>query len=714
MPPSSPQKASSTASHLLRKCAAATSLREAHRLHALLLTTPPTESPSFLHNNLLSMYARCGSFTDSRHLFDKMPQRNVVSYNAMIAAYSRSPHHAHLAFQLFDQLAHDSRHEPNGCTITSLLQASSAVGDVVVGASLHAHCVKTGFLDNVRVQTSLLGMYSNCGDVGCAKKVFARMKDKDAIAWNSIVSGYVKNGRILESLQLFQIMLKNEVKPTQFTYSLVLNACAKLQDYDMGKLVHAQIILSGTCIDLPLHNSLLDMYCSCGDTVSSFDVFVRIGSPDLVSWNSMIGGFAENGDGKKAMEMFVRLRQAPRLKPDEYTYAAVIAGTSGFPSCDYGKPLHAQAEKAGLMSSAYIGSTLLSMYFSNDDLVSSQKIFSSFVHKDTVLWTDMIAGHVRIGEGEGALSLFHEMSKEGLHLDSFILSSALAACADLVTLRQGEMIHCLVLKTGNDAEVCVHSSLVDMYAKNGELEAATCAFSCLAENCDLMCWNAMLTGYGHHGKAKEAFQIYFKMLKHGLSPDHVTFLSLLAACNHCGLVEKARFLWRNMKEGLLRPGAKHYSCMISLLSRAGLWEEAEEMIIESPFADEYLESWRTVLSSCIQNGNLREGIHAAEQILNTNAEDSAASVLLTKLYAAAGRWGDVVETRRKMRKSMLGKDPGLSWIEVRNSVRVFSSGEQSQHGEMQAELSDLVANLMPAVADDIIQQISVEQMFGEM
>lgn len=589
---------------------------------------------------------------------------------------------------------------PNGSTITSLLQASAAVGDLFVGCSLHARCVKTGLLDNVRVHTSLLGMYTNLGDVNSAKEVFSGMKDKDAIAWNSIISGYVKNGKILESLQHLQNMLEDEAKPNAFTYSLVLNACAKLRYYESGKLLHAQVLLSGMHVDLPLHNSLLDMYCSCGDVYSALDVFMRIQSPDLVSWNSMIGGFAENGDGKRAMEMFVKLRQACALKPDEYTFAAVISGTCSFPSCDYGKPLHAQTEKTGFMSSTYIGSTLLSMYFANDDIDSSQKIFSSFPHKDAVLWTDMISGHVRIGQSESALSLFQEMSKEGLSLDSFVLSSVLAACADLVTLRQGEMVHCLVLKTGNGTEVCVHSSLVDMYAKNGELDAAIYTFSCLPK-CDLMCWNSMLTGFGHHGKAKEAFQIYFKMLKQGLNPDPVTFLSLLAACNHCGLVEESRFFWRNMKERNLRPGPKHYSCMISLLSRGGLWEEAEEMIIESPFAEDYLESWRSVLSSCIKNRNAREGIHAAEQILKTNAEDSGASVLLTKLYASVGRWDDVVETRRKMRKLMVEKEPGLSWIEVRNDVRVFSSGEV-QNGEIQAELSNLLLNLMPTLGEDMI------------
>ncbi|KAI3452074.1 hypothetical protein Pfo_008739 [Paulownia fortunei] len=708
MPPPPLHKASSIATHLIHKCAAATSLGEARQLHALLLTTTPTptESPLFLQNNILSMYARCGSFVDSQLLFDKMPHRNVVSYNALISAYSRSPHHAHLAYRLFDQLENESL-SPNGLTITSLLQASAALGDLVVGSSLHARCVKIGLLDNVRVQTSLLGMYSNCGDVDCAKKVFFHMMDKDVIAWNSIISGYVKNGKILESLELFQVMLRDGVNPTQFTYSLVLNACAKLEDYDHGKLVHAQVLLSGTYIDLPLQNSLLDMYCSCGDTYAAFNVFLRIYNPDLVSWNSMIGGYSENGDGEKAMGMLVQLMRVCPLKPDEYTLAAVISGTGGFPACDYGKPLHAQTEKTGLARSVYIGSTLISMYFSNDDSLSSQKIFNSFLHKDAVLWTDMISGHVRIGESESALNFFHEMSMEGCNLDSFTLSSALSACADLVTLRQGEMIHCLAMKTGNDAEVCVHSSLVDMYAKNGELKAATYTFCCLPK-CDLMCWNSMLTGYGHHGKAKEAFQFFFKMLKHGLRPDPVTLLSLLAACNHCGLVDKGRLFWNYMKENFLRPGPKHYSCMISLFSRAGLWEEAEEMIIESPFLDDYLESWRTVLSSCIKNGNLRGGIHAAEQILNINTEDSAASILLTKLYAAAGRWDDVLETRRKMRKLMLEKDPGLSWIEVQNNIHVFSSSDQShlQNGEMQTELSKLLRNLIPTAVEDIILQVS--------
>ncbi|XP_073288887.1 pentatricopeptide repeat-containing protein At3g50420 [Primulina huaijiensis] len=702
MPPLPPIEASYLATLLLQKCAGAASLREARQLHALLITlTHYHQGSPFLHNNILSMYVRCGSLEDSQRVFDKMPQRNIISYNALISAYSRSPQQSYRTFRLVHELE-DENLVANETTFTSLLHALSGPGNEVLGSLLHNRCIKRGFCNHLLVQTSLLGMYSGLGDMDCAKKVFCLMKDKDTTAWNAIISGCVKNGKIMEGLELFQNMLKDGVAPTQFTYSLVLKASAKLGDHVTGKLAHAQVLVSETYIDLPLQNVLLHMYCSCGDINALFKVFSRIESPDLVSWNSIIGGFSESGDGDMAMVMFVQLGRVSLVKPDEYTFAMVISGTGVYPAARCGKPLHAQIEKAGFARSLYICSALISMYFSNDDGKTSQKIFSAISNRDVVLWTDMIGGNGKIGESEIALKFFRGLCHEGFKLDNFALSSALSACADLATLKQGEMIHSMALKTGNDTETCVHGSLVNMYAKIGELKAAESVFSRVSYH-DLKCWNSMLGGYGHHGKANEAFQIFDEILKHGLRPDHVTFVSLLAACGHCGLVNESRYFWNFMKESGLRPGPKHFSCMTSLLSRAGLTKEAERLIDESPFADEYLELWRTVLSSCIENRNSREGIRAAEQILAINPEDSAANILLTKLYAAAGRWDDVSKIRRNVREVASDKEPGLSWIEVNKNVHVFSSGDQShlQNNEIQVELCKLLGNLMPIIEDRV-------------
>jgi pentatricopeptide repeat protein len=189
--------------------------------------------------------------------------------------------------------------------------------------------------------------------------------------------------------------------------------------------------------------------------------------------------------------------------------------------------------------------------------------------------------------------------------------------------------------------------LIDMYVKNGDLHSAQSIFSQVS-NPDLKCWNSMLGGYSHHGMAMEALQLFEEIINFGLRPDQVTFLSLLSTCNHSGLVEKGKFLWNYMKENGLSPGPKHYSCMVSLLSRAGLLDEAEEIIVGSPFREEdNLELWRILLSSCVIRGNLRVGVHAAEQVLRFDAEDSATHILLSNLYAAAGRWDGVAEMRRK-------------------------------------------------------------------
>ncbi|KAF8405111.1 hypothetical protein HHK36_010009 [Tetracentron sinense] len=671
------------------------SLRKARQLHALILTsTTVTRTSPFLNNNLLSMYAKCGSLEDSQRLFDQMPQRNHVSFNALISAYSRIPHQADSAFQLLSVMGVEGL-RPNASTFSSLLQAACSLEDRSRGTLLHSQVVKFGFLNDLCVQTSVLGMYSNCGDLESANQVFSNMTEKDAIAWNSMILGNMKNYKIMQGLQLYCSMVRTCSIPTQFTYSMVLNACSRLTDHTTGQIIHSQVIKSDFPADIPLQNALLDMYSSCGDIGTALCVFRKIETPDLVSWNSMIAGCSENGDGEKAMDLFIQLQQMPFGKPDEYTFAATISATGAFPASDYGKPLHGQVKKAGYESSVFVGSTLVSMYFKNNETDSAQKLFSLMSEKDAILWTEMISGHSKLGDGECAVKYFYEMQEEGHKVDSFSLSSALSSCADLATLKQGEIIHSQVVKTGYEADLCVCGSLVDMYAKNGNLRAAQLVFSRVAYP-DLKCWNSMLGGYGHHGKAEEALKLFDQIIAKDLRPDHITFVSLLSACSHCGLVERGRFFWNYMKGKGLTPGPKHFACMVSLLSRAGLLQEAGELIKESPFTEDYPELWRILLSSCVGYRNLRIGVFAAEQVLKLDAEDSATHILLSNLYAATGRWDAVAEMRRKIRGLMLEKDPGLSWIEITNKIHIFSSDDQShpQVHEAQAELYRLQGNMI--------------------
>ncbi|KAJ0096377.1 hypothetical protein Patl1_28793 [Pistacia atlantica] len=608
MPPSHEPSAVAT---LIQICSSISSLKRARQLHALILTTatPINVQTPYLLNNVITMYSRCGSLRDAQRVFDGMPSRSLVSYNALIAAYSRDSNCGNMAVKLMSRMEYEYM-RPNGSTFTSLVQAALSLEDRLMGSLLHNQVMKHGFLNNICVQTSLLGMYSSCGDLASAKRIFACINNKDAIAWNSIIFGNFKNDMINEGLYLFGAMVRSGVTPNQFTYSMVLNACSRVGDYNCGKFIHGRVIVSNLNADLPLQNALLDMYFNCGATQTAFSVFSRSENVDLVSWNTMIAGYMENGDGEKAMDMFVQLLRLSFPEPDEYTFAAIISATCAFPASYYGKPLHALVSKAGYDRSVFVGTALLSVYFKNGEAKSSEKIFHLISEKDVVLWTEMIIGHSRMGDEECAIKYFCEMCQEGHKIDSFALSGALSACADLASLKQ--------------------------------------------------------------------------------------------ACSHSGFVERGKVLWNHMKEYGIIPGPKHYACMVSLLSRAGLLNEAENLIIEAPYNENLLELWRTLLSSCVINRNFMMGTHAAEQVLGLDSEDSATYILLSNLYAAVGRWDGVAAMRRKMRGLVLEKDPGLSWIEAGNDVHVFSSGDQSHPkvGETQAELHRLQGNMRKSITDE--------------
>ncbi|ONK55316.1 uncharacterized protein A4U43_UnF5060 [Asparagus officinalis] len=268
------------------------------------------------------------------------------------------------------------------------------------------------------------------------------------------------------------------------------------------------------------------------------------------------------------------------------------------------------------------------------------------------------------------------------------------------------MLHALVVKTGYEENMCVSGSLIDMYAKSGYLDRAFSLFHRI-QNPDLKCWNSMIGGYGNHGDAERAFKLCSQMKRQGLDPDHVTYVSLLSACSHRGLVDRGRFYWFCMMSDGVIPGVKHYTCMVSLLSRTGLLKEAKEMIVNSPFGRKYPELWRILLSSCINFRDLDMGIYAAEQVLCLEPDDSPSHILLSNLYASIGRWDDAAEIRKKIRLLMLEKDPGLSWIDVKGIVNIFSADDEShqQADDCRNELFRLQANLKKWEISEIIINI---------
>uniref|UniRef100_A0A0D9WB11 non-specific serine/threonine protein kinase n=1 Tax=Leersia perrieri TaxID=77586 RepID=A0A0D9WB11_9ORYZ len=686
-----------------RRSAVALLLRRARAIHARLVVSstpsaPPTPT-TFLANQLLSLYTRLSAVPDAVALLRSTPRPSVVSYNTVLSALSRSPRHAHAAFGLFRRLLMcEPGLRPTAPSLCAVLRAAGETRDRRSGGAAHAQAEVMGFLASDIVPTVLLQMYSRCGAPRDANQVFDEMATRDEVAWNCVIHCNVRYGYLDRALGQFCRMVRGGLPPTESTLSSVLSGCGRAGDCRRGRALHGWVVKSEEVDpDMPLQNALLDMYSSCGDLDTALRVFDRIETPDLVSWNTLIAGFPGVGDGWSAMDAFVQLKAVQfdeRVVPDEYTLAAVVSASAALPAIFGGKPLHAEVIKTGLDRSVFVGNTLLNMYFTNEEPGSARNLFDSLTHKDVIMWTEMVAGHSSLGEGELALKYFVNMLQEGYKVDSFSLSSALNSTAELAGLKQGEMLHAQVVKSGYEENICASGSLVDMYAKNGALPGAYLVF-CNVQKPDLKCWNSIIGGYGNHGNSEMAFKLFGEMIRDGLQPDHVTYISLLSACSHCGLVEKGKFYWFCMMTDGIVPGFKHYTSMVSLLSRAGLLEEAVDIMIQSPFAKKCPELWRILLSSCITFRNLTIGVHAAEQALEQDPDDISTHILLSNLYASFGKWDVVAEIRKRMRGLMVEKEPGLSWFEMKNVVHVFSADDEchSQIVDCRDELLRLKGNM---------------------
>ncbi|PAN40698.1 hypothetical protein PAHAL_7G334100 [Panicum hallii] len=655
-------------------------LRRARALHALLVVSSLPSAPrpaTFLANQLLALYCRHSAVPDALALLRSTPCPTVVSYNTVLSALSRTPRHAPNAFGLFRGL-YASGLRPTAPSFCAVLRAAGALRDGRAGAAAHAQAAALGFLASDIVPTALLQMYSGCGSPKDANQVFDEMTMPDVVAWNCVMHCNVRYGYVERALRKFCRMVSIGLAPTESTLSSVLSGCGRSGDSHHGRALHGWVVKSEELdLDLPLQNALLDMYCCCGDLDTVLHVFQRIETPDLVSWNTIIAGFSGVGDGWSAVQAFVQLKavSCEQLAPDEYTLAAVVSAAAALPAMCSGKPLHADIIKVGLESSVFVANTLINMYFTNEEPSSAQILFDSIMVKDVIMWTEMVAGHSSLGEGELALKYFIRMLEEGHKVDNFSLSSALNSSADLAGLKQGEMLHAQVVKGGYQGNICVSGSLVDMYAKNGALGYAYSVF-CNIQKADLKCWNSMIGGYGNHGDSETAFKLFGDMIHGGLQPDRVTYISLLSACSHCGLVDKGKLYWSWMITDGIVPGFKHYTSMVSLLSRAGLLEEAVDLINKAPSAKRYPELWRILLSSCVTFKDLSIGVHAADQALEQDPDDISTHILLSNLYASVGKWDNVSAIRRRIRGLMIEKEPGLSWIEIKKTVHVFSADDE--------------------------------------
>ncbi|PON69242.1 Tetratricopeptide-like helical domain containing protein [Parasponia andersonii] len=658
----------STYAHLVSACSALRSLEHGKKVHKHIMTSK-CQPDIVLQNRILNMYGKCGSVKDAMKVFDVMPQRNVVSWTSVISGCSQNGQDSD-AVEFYYRMR-QAGHMPDQFTFGSVLKACSGVNDAWLGRQLHANIVKSECGDQLIAQNALIAMYTKFGLITDASLVFSLVATKDLISWGSMIAGFSQLGYELEALLCFKEMVsQGAYQPNEFIFGSTFSACSSLLEPEYGRQIHGMCLKFGVGRDIFSGCSLSDMYAKCGFLESAKVVFNHIDRPDLVSWNAIISGFANNEDANEAILLFNKMRSIG-FNPNYVTVLSLLSGCSSSWTIWQGKQVHSYTIKMGFDSRVPVCNSLLSMYAKCSALSDAFKVFEDISSSaDSVSWNAMLTACTQHNQAGDVLRLFGLMLLSQIRPDHIALSNIVAACAVIASLEVGNQVHCFSMKSGLVLNLSVTNGLIDMYTKCGSLGTARKLFN-LMENPDVVSWSSLIVGYAQFGYGKEALELFRMMRSSGVKPNEVTLLGVLTACSHVGLVEEGLKIFRTieMEHGIART-REHCSCMVDLLARAGRLYEAEEFIKETAF-DPDVVVWKTLLAACKTHGNTDIGKRAAKNIIKIDPSNSAAHVLLCSIYASSGRWEEVTRLRSLMKERGVKKVPGQSWIEVKGRIHAF-------------------------------------------
>ncbi|PON87262.1 DYW domain containing protein [Trema orientale] len=656
---------------VLELCAESKSVQEGKRVHSVICGNgvPVDEN---LGAKLVFMYVNCGDLREGRRVFDKIPSDRVFLWNLMINEYAKVRNFKE-SVSLFKKMQQVGV-QANSHTLSCILKCFAALRNVKEGERVHACLCKMGFGSYNTVMNSLMAFYFKSGRVENAQKVFDELSDRDVISWNSMISGYAANGLGEKGVETFIEMLCLGLKTDLATTVNVLVACADIGTCLLGKAVHGYAIKA--CFDREIRflNTLLDMYSKCGDLAAAVQVFEKMGKKSVVSWTSMMAGHVRKGLSDEAIKIFYEM-QTNGISPDIFTVTSILHACACCGSLENGKVVHNYIRENDMESNLFVCNALMDMYAKCGSMEDAHLVFSGMPVKDIVSWNTMIGGYSQNCLPNDALKLFSEMQQNSKP-DSITVACILPACASLAALDRGREIHGYILRNGYFQDQIVANALVDMYAKSGLLALAQILFDMIPTK-DLISWTVMIAGYGMHGFGTEAIAAFNEMRDAGIEPDEVSFISILHACSHSGLLDEGwRFFNIMRNECNIEPGLEHYACIVDLLSRTGNLSKAYKFIRIMPIKPD-ATIWGALLCGCRIYHDVKLAEKVAEHVFELEPENTGYYVLLANIYAEAEKWEEVKKLRERMGRKGLKKNPGCSWIEIKGKVNIFVSADGS-------------------------------------
>ena len=679
------QPFSSSFSSLLDLCTKPQLLQQ---VHARFILHGFHQNP-LLSSKLINCYANLGHLNLSQQVFISISNPDSVVHNAILRNLSKFGE-SKKALLVYQEMVMKCMYPDEG-TYPFVLNSCSRLSDVEYGKRVHGQVVKLGFDSYDLVGNALVEMYRRCGDSGNLQEPVEGEAINDLAYWNSLIFEAYQNGNAQESFRVFKRMRMQRLEPDSVTVINLLRSSVVLNSLKAGKFIHCLVVVGYLCENLSVNTALLSMYSKFSSLEDARLSFEKMPERDCVVWNIMISAYSQNRHPKETLELLIQMGRCG-VRADLFTAIPATSSIAELKCLAWGKQMHAHVIRNGLDYQVSVHNSLIDMYCKSNRLEAAQKVFDLVKDKTVVSWSSMIKGYVSHERSHDALSLFTKMKLDGFKVDCVTIINVLPACVNLGALEQVKYLHGYSVKSGLNSTSSMNSALLISYAKCGCIDMARNLFDEEElDGKDVITWNSMISAYSKHGEWSECFVLYNKMKQSGLKPDRVTFLGLLTACVNSGLVRKGWECLKEMTETYgYQPNQEHYACMVDLLGRAGHISEAEELIKTMPFKPD-ARVWGSLLSACKMHSETGLAVFAAEKLVSMEPKNAGNYILLSNIYAAAGKWDGVAKMRSFLRDSGLKKTPGCSWLEINGQVHEFRVADRSH--PMSVKIYTILGNL---------------------
>lgn len=547
---------------------------------------------------------------------------------------------------------------------------------------LHAKAVKDGTFRCLNVTNYLLSLLAKSHNFTDARKLFDEMLHRDVRSWTILISGFARSGYFRIFVELFRAMQSERVRPNEFTLSSALRSCSISGELRPGKSIHGWIVANGIELDTTLENTLLDLYVKSGefrhaekvfkngterDTVAwnimidglmksgdvknSVSLFNKLPFRDVASWNTMIHGLMKNGQERTAFELlFEMLRNGPRI--NEVTLSSALVLASNLKLIKLGRQIHCLIIGLGVTDKGFLRTSLIGFYTKQGKMKEALSLSTTKENPNL-----LISGYVRNNDYDTALQTFTALIRDRFGIDMFTITTLVSRCE---SLSLGQTIHGFALKLGHRLDSASASSLIAMYSKNGSLRDARRIFEESGRpSRSVVVWSSMISALALHGEAIEAVELFDKMR---IEPNEVSFLAVLTACSHAGLVDRGREYFRVLEETRgVNPTVEILTCMVDLFGRAGRLNEAKEFIEKHGIRD-LSPVMKSFVSSCRIHDDAEMAKWGLRYLEISDPNGGSSRVLVANMFAARNRWEDSAGVRRSMQHRGIEKDLSISLV----------------------------------------------------